>query len=341
MNHRQVGPPVPLAVTMGCPAGIGPEIIVKVLASSTSPPAVVFGDKDILERACAFTGIGDITFEKWSPGQDISCSAQGKTIFVYPLTSLSPEEIIPGTPSATTGRASYKYLEAAIDLALEKKVSAIVTAPLSKTGLRLAGYRWPGHTEILAKKTQTRDFVMMMAGSKLVVTLVTIHVPLSQVPALLSKKRVLKTIEITYHAMKRDFGINRPKIAVCGLNPHAGEGGMFGMEETEIIGPACTEAIDHGIDVKGPLPPDTVFFQAANREFDAVVCQYHDQGLIPFKLLHFRDGVNVTIGLPIIRTSVDHGTAYDLAGTGLADPESLRSAMKLASKIHDNRSKNP
>ncbi len=332
------GTPSPLAVTMGCPAGVGPEIILKALAGHEKTcPVVVIGDMNILKRAKSLTGLRDMELREWNPGDEILPGKSSGAVYVYPATDLPAEETPPGTPTAVTGDASFTYLETAIDLCLEWLTSGIVTAPISKTGLKLAGFTYPGHTEILAEKTGTRDFLMMMAGQNLNVTLVTIHVPLVQVPSLLTMKRVLKTIEVTARALERDFGIDLPKIAVCGLNPHAGDGGMFGTEEIDIIAPACRAAREIGLEVTGPLPPDTVFYQAAAGNFDAVVCQYHDQGLIPFKLLHFRDGVNVTLGLPIVRTSVDHGTAYDIAGTGTADSGSLEAAIRLAAEIASNR----
>ena len=331
-------PSAPLAVTMGCPAGVGPEIILKALCRhGRLPPVVVIGDVDILRRAKELAGLKEMDFITWRPGDMIPADRSCNSIHVYPATHLSPDEIVPGRPTAVTGSASFSYIEAAIELGLEGMVSGIVTAPISKTGLRLAGYDWPGHTEILAEKTGSQNFLMMMAGSRLNVTLVTIHVPLKQVPFLITEQLILKTIEITCRGLKQDFSIRQPRIAVCGLNPHAGEGGMFGREELDIITPACKAARGLDMDVTGPLPPDTVFYQAARGNFDAVVCQYHDQGLIPFKLLHFRDGVNVTLGLPIVRTSVDHGTAYDIAGTGRADCSSLCAAIELASKISANR----
>ncbi len=329
---------LPIAITMGCPAGIGPEIILKALSSTPGlPHVVVIGDLEILKRARDFAKIGELEFSIWHPGEHVSQNQAPKVVHVYPVTNLSTDQILPGKPSAETGKASFAYLDTAIDLCLTGKASAIVTAPISKIGLKLAGYNWPGHTEILAARTKSSNFLMMMAGTKLNVTLVTIHVPISQVPSLITIDNILMTIQITCKALKRDFAILNPRIAVCGLNPHAGEGGMFGTEEIDIIEPACQKARASGLDIEGPLPPDTVFYQASHGDFDAVVCLYHDQGLIPFKLLHFDDGVNVTLGLPIVRTSVDHGTAYDIAGTGKANPSSLESAMRLAAKIVSNR----
>ncbi|MEA1990709.1 MAG: 4-hydroxythreonine-4-phosphate dehydrogenase PdxA, partial [Thermodesulfobacteriota bacterium] len=208
---------------------------------------------------------------------------------------------------------------------------------ISKLGLKLAGIDYPGHTEILADRTNTKRYAMMLTGDRLRVTLVTIHCPLREVADSISTEKNFQVISLTDFSLKNEFGLKKPKIAVAGLNPHGGESGMFGNEEEQVITPAIEMAREKGIMVNGPYPPDTVFYQAINGKFDAVVCQYHDQGLIPFKLIHFRDGVNLTLGLPIIRTSVDHGTAYDLAGTGKADCASLEAAIRLALKIVVNR----
>jgi 4-hydroxythreonine-4-phosphate dehydrogenase len=196
--------------------------------------------------------------------------------------------------------------------------------------MRIAGYAYNGHTELLAERTKTDNFAMMLAGDKLRVVLVTIHIPLKDVSSTLSREKIVQTISITRDALYERFGFEKPRIAVAGLNPHAGEGGMFGDEEENIIIPAVNCARKQGIDVSGPFPPDTIFYHAAKGRYDAVVCMYHDQGLIAFKMIHFVDGVNTTLGLPIIRTSVDHGTAYDIAGTGKADPGSLIAAINMA-----------
>jgi len=216
-------------------------------------------------------------------------------------------------------------------------MDAMVTGPIAKSALHAAGYPFPGHTEMLASLCRTTDYAMMMAGDRLRVSLVTIHTPLAEVAAMLDQQGVFRLIRLTHHALVRDFGISRPRIAVAGFNPHAGEGGLFGDEEGRKISPAVSRAIAAGWQVAGPLPPDTVFYRALSGEFDAVVCMYHDQGLIPFKLIHFVDGVNVTLGLPIVRTSVDHGTAYDIAGKGLANPASLGAACRLAALMVANR----
>jgi 4-hydroxythreonine-4-phosphate dehydrogenase len=213
----------------------------------------------------------------------------------------------------------------------------MVTCPITKSALHLAGYNYPGHTEMLAVLSGGRDYAMMLAGERLRVTLVTIHVGLAEVVKLLTEDKIFALIELTAGALHRDFGIENPRLAVAGLNPHAGEGGMFGDQEDRLISPAIGRGRANGWQVDGPFPPDTVFNRAVAGHYDAVVCMYHDQGLIPFKLLHFADGVNVTLGLPIVRTSVDHGTAYDIAGQGRAAAGSLIAAFALAGKIVANR----
>ena len=232
-----------------------------------------------------------------------------------------------------------EYITRAVEMALHGELAAIVTCPISKSLMYRAGYHFEGHTQLLSHLTNTSDYVMMLAGERLRVTLVTIHCPLRDVPGLLKEDDILKTITITAKALMEDFGIRVPRLAVAALNPHAGEEGLFGTEEQEIIQPAIKRARKEGIDIEGPFPSDTLFHKAASGSFDAVVCMYHDQGLIPLKLLHFSDGVNITLGLPIIRTSVDHGTAYDIAGTGIADPSSLKAAIRMAVVMAGNRSR--
>jgi 4-hydroxythreonine-4-phosphate dehydrogenase len=233
-------------------------------------------------------------------------------------------------PTRETGIAMQDYIIKGIDLALEKKIAGLVTCPITKTALKLAGSKFHGHTELLAHQTHTHDYAMMLAGQNLKVVLVTIHIPLSCVAANLTTEEIIKKIRLTHLSLKERFNILSPRIAVAGLNPHSGEAGLFGREEEDIIVPAVTLAQNEGLMVQGPLPPDTVFYHAVNGRYDAVICMYHDQGLIPFKLVHFKDGVNTTLGLPIIRTSVDHGTAYDIAWQGIADPSSLVEAIQMA-----------
>jgi 4-hydroxythreonine-4-phosphate dehydrogenase len=252
------------------------------------------------------------------------------TLDIMEVSSIDFDPSHQTMPTRETGIAMQDYIIKGIDLALEDKISGLVTCPITKTALKLAGSKFHGHTELLAHQTQTHDYAMMLAGQKLKVVLVTIHIPLSQVSTSLSTKGIIDKIWLTHLSLKERFNIQSPRIAVAGLNPHSGEAGLFGREEENIIAPAVTQAQNEGLIVQGPLPPDTVFYQAVNGRYDAVICMYHDQGLIPFKLVHFKDGINTTLGLPIIRTSVDHGTAYDIAWQGIADPSSLVEAIKMA-----------
>jgi 4-hydroxythreonine-4-phosphate dehydrogenase len=326
--------PSPLiAITMGDPAGIGPEIIVKAMGERTvfaqSRP-VVLGDEGILAHATRWSKVPVKIKKIEAPEEGVF---KRGTLNLIPLTDLSPEEVPLGAPRSRGGEAAYRYIERGVQLVQGDSVDALATAPISKEALNAAGYPFPGHTELLAKMTGSVDQVMMLAGPRLRVALVTTHLPLRQVPAALSKERIKRTIEITAQGLKDYWGIQFPRLAVAGLNPHAGEGGLFGAEEQEVIIPAIEACRQKGMTVYGPLPPDSLFFHAAGGRYDAVVSMYHDQGLIPLKLLHFREGVNITLGLPIIRTSVDHGTGYDIAGKGVADPTSLINAILLAAKM--------
>jgi len=292
---------------------------------------VVIGDQNMLAR-CARQLALPINLSSWQPGRSLEPDA----INVFNVTSLG-EGLVWGKPDAETGRAMASYIETAVRLLQHGDLVAMVTCPISKAALQAAGYLYPGHTEMLAALSGAREVGMMMAGKKLRVTLVTIHKRLAEVPAAITRASVVKTITMTHETLRCDFGIAAPKIAVAGLNPHGGEEGLFGDEESREITPAIHAARLKGWLVDGPFPPDTLFNRAAAGSFDAVVCMYHDQGLIPFKLLHFEDGVNVTMGLPIVRTSVDHGTAYDIAGKGLANPASLVAAVAMAAEIAENR----
>lgn len=319
----------PVAVTMGDPTGIGPEIIVKTFADREfSTPAVVVGDITILARASELLGcpLGIRQIDR-------PCDAQPSRDSVDVIAaSKLPADLPFGRIDPRAGEAAYKYVETAVRLALSSEVRAIATAPLNKESLKSAGYHFPGHTEILAHLTNTTDYAMMLFNDELRVILVTIHLPLRRAIDGLSVAAELRTIRLAAQAA-RQSGIRQPRVAVAGLNPHAGEGGLFGSEELEIITPAIEAARDEGIDVSGPWPGDTVFMQARRGRFDIVVAQYHDQGLIPVKYLGVERGVNVTIGLPFIRTSVDHGTAFDIAGSGKADHESLKIAIEQAAMM--------
>jgi 4-hydroxythreonine-4-phosphate dehydrogenase len=237
-----------------------------------------------------------------------------------------------GQLSANSGECAYQCIIKAIDLAMEGAVDAVVTAPINKESLQLAGHIYPGHTEILAERTETEETVMMLAAGSMRVLHVTTHIPLSQVSGAISTDRIVRVLELGDDALKK-MGIKKPLFAVAGLNPHAGEGSIFGDEEELIIAPAVELAIDRGIRVEGPIPPDVVFLKMHRGKYDAIIAMYHDQGHIPLKLLAFESGVNVSLGLPIIRTSVDHGTAFDIAGKGLADPGSLVEALRLAASM--------
>jgi len=326
-DHRPV-----IGITMGDPVGIGPEIILKALSSpliyKICKPLVI-GDSGVLNLAKkSISSALEIKNIK-TPVSDIYKHGQ---VNVLCLSKLNENKISWGKPTVQTGTAMIKYITTAIDMAISESIDAIVTCPVNKAAMQKAGSKFSGHTELLAERTKTDSFAMMLAGGKLRVVLVTIHIPLKNVSAELSKERIIKTIQLTWCALYYQFGFKKPRIAVAGLNPHAGEEKMFGDEEQKIISPAIDSARKKGLDISGPFPPDTVFYHATNGRYDAVVCMYHDQGLIPFKMLHFTDGVNTTLGLPIIRTSVDHGTAYDIAGTDKADPGSLIAAINMAAE---------
>ena len=222
------------------------------------------------------------------------------------------------------------YIVRAVEMTVAGDLAAMVTGPISKDLMQRAGCSFEGHTQLIASLTHTQDYVMMLAGKRLRVSLATIHCAYRDVLKVLDTEQIYKTIATTAKGLRYHLGCESPRLAVAALNPHAGEAGLFGSEETAIIIPAVEKAAEEGIDVKGPFPADTLFYRATGGEFDAVVCMYHDQGLIPLKLLHFSDAVNITLGLPIIRTSVDHGTAYDIAGKGMADPSSLEAAVRTA-----------
>ena len=323
-----------IAITMGDPAGIGPEVILRALLESPEMRdfciPIVIGDRVVMEEAMHFTGLSVKLNIIRTPEE---AKVTPGSVDVIDLATLNSFE--KNKPTAEGGRASASYIRKAVELAVNKQVDAIVTAPISKEALKMAGMNWPGHTEMIAELTGTKDYAMMLAGGPLRVILVTIHTALRNVPDLVTKDKVLKTIRLAKKACSM-LGIRNPRIAVAGLNPHAGESGIFGDEEIREIVPAIEAAALEGLQATGPFPPDIVFNKAYRGEVDIVVCMYHDQGLIPLKMIAFDKGVNVTIGLPIIRTSPDHGTAYDIAwsgSTGKADPSSMIEALKLASHM--------
>ncbi|MBI5099049.1 MAG: 4-hydroxythreonine-4-phosphate dehydrogenase PdxA [Nitrospirae bacterium] len=319
-----------IAITMGEPGGIGPEVIVKALSRagiSNYCTPVVIGNTEVMRDAVSLTGLP----LKIKPISSLSQSKPARgSIELLDIKYHSPFE--KGVPSKNTGRAVVSYIRKAVSLALKNEVSAIVTAPISKESLKLSGYKWPGHTELLAELTKTKDFAMMFVSDKLKIILCTIHIPLKDVPKKINEKVVLKTIRLAKKGAEM-LGIKSPRLAVAGLNPHAGESGIIGREEIAVIIPAIRKAFEEGINVSGPYPPDVVFHRAYKGDYDMVVCMYHDQGLIPFKMLAFDTGVNVTVGLPIIRTSPDHGTGFDIAWKNMANPLSMIEAIKLATKL--------
>jgi len=331
----------PLIITMGDPTGVGPELIVKALLAGSfdrlSHPLVVAGDPRVLQQAAAiFNRQTQIIAASGLADQELRIGE--RTLAVKTLSQFDSLPVPGRAPAAAHGRAMAEYIEWACARCRDGSAVGMVTAPISKAAIRAAGYDFPGHTELLAKRCGVERVVMMLAGARLRVALVTTHLPLRSVPQALSQQEIFSTLRITDSDLKRYFGLKAPRLAVTALNPHAGEGGLFGDEEQRLIEPAIREAQAIGIDARGPFSADTLFHFAVQGRYDAVVCMYHDQALIPLKLLHFDDGVNLTLGLPIVRTSVDHGTAHDIAGTGTASADSLVAAVQMAAHMADEGS---
>lgn len=321
--------PAPLAVTMGDPAGIGPEIVVRTLSDpSARRRCVVVGDPLVMRHAATLVGTsGELRvidrIEDFAADNDALHVLASST-----ADSLSP----PGVAAAAAGRAAFQAIIKAVELAKTRRVGGIVTAPINKEALALAGVPYPGHTELLADYGGAERVAMMLANDELRVVLVSVHCSLQE--AIERADLAAQTAAIRFaHQGGQMLGITHPRVAVAGLNPHAGEAGLFGREEIEVIAPAVEAARREGIDASGPWPGDTVFMQARRGRFDVVVAQYHDQGLIPVKYLGLEHGVNITLGLPFVRTSPDHGTAFDIAGRGIADPTSLRTALTYAERL--------
>jgi 4-hydroxythreonine-4-phosphate dehydrogenase len=326
--------PKPIIITMGDPTGVGPEIIIKALLSGAfdalSSPLLIAGDVGVMQQAAT---LFDQKAEIKTLEQKVTLQIDDHQLIIQPLSWLLSEQLSYGQPDLACGAAMAEYIDWAADQCLIGDASAMVTAPINKAAIRAAGVKFPGHTELLAERCAVKQVVMMLAGQQLKVCLVTTHIPLDLVSQQLSCDKILDTIRIADSALRRDFGLSKPRLAVLALNPHAGESGLFGDEESLLISPAIASARGEGIDASGPHSADTLFHFAVQGRYDAVICMYHDQGLIPLKLLHFDDGVNVTLGLPIIRTSVDHGTAYDIAGTGNASCASLVAAVQMAEQM--------
>ncbi len=329
-----------LAITMGDPAGIGPEIVLKALTHEdvfVLCRPLVIGDRRILERAAGWLGsihqfdvVSDIAQGAYQPGR----------VTLLDMENAPPDRIPVGEESAAAGAAAVAYVFRACDLAMAGQVDAVVTAPLNKAAMHMAGYEYAGHTELLTERTGAERVSMLLIGPNLRIVHVSTHVALEEAIARVTPQRVEDVIQIAHDACQA-LGIARPRIAVAGLNPHASEGGIFGYEERERIDPAIHAARARGLDVSDPQPPDTVFLRATKGAYDVVVAQYHDQGHIPMKLLAFDSGVNVSYGLPIIRTSVDHGTAFDIAGKGIAEESSLLAAIDVALQMVRARNTTP
>jgi 4-hydroxythreonine-4-phosphate dehydrogenase len=317
-----------VAVTMGDPTGVGPEIVAKVFGERSAHRAVVVGDVAIMRRAVELL---DLPLQVNAVERPADARFEPGTVDVVAATDL-PADLPYGEVDARGGGAAYEYVRRAVELALADEVHAIATAPLNKEAMHLAGHRHPGHTEVLAELTGTSDYAMMLVTDELRVIHVSTHVSLEEAIRRVRHERELTVIRLADRSLKL-LGVERPRVAVAGLNPHAGESGLFGTQDRDVIAPAVEAARAEGIDASGPWPPDTVFMQARQGRFDIVVVQYHDQGHIPIKLMGFDTGVNVTVGLPFFRTSVDHGTAFDIAGTGRADHASMRAAIDLAASL--------
>jgi 4-hydroxythreonine-4-phosphate dehydrogenase len=327
----------PLAVTLGDPAGIGPEIVVKAWQAlrADGPPFVVVGDAQALSSTPVHAPVRRVL----SSAEAASVFRQGVPVLDLPLRA----PVVAGHPSPASAGAIIQWIETAVGLALSGAVSGVVTAPIAKAPLYQAGFKFPGHTEFLGELTAHAPFVgargpvMMLAAGDLKTALVTVHEPIAAVAGKLTVERIVETARVTAEALARDFGITAPRLAVAGLNPHAGEGGGLGREEIDVVAPAVKALQDLGIDAKGPYPADSLFPAEMRGRYDAAICLYHDQALIPVKMLDFWGGVNVTLGLPIVRTSPDHGTAFDVAGRGIARADSLIAAVLMAAEIAARR----
>ncbi len=331
-----------LAVTMGDAAGIGPEVIVKALSTPVVWRAcrpIVIGSVPVLQRETRRLS-SSLTVVPLQADRGWAAISRGQVPVFDPLTA-PLGRVRAGRPGKGPGAASVAFIKTAVQLAETGKVSGMVTAPINKESLHLAGYAYPGHTELLADLTGTKQVGMMLMGGPLKILFVTTHVALKDVPGALTTQRVFQAIRLAHHAMKDYFKVPRPRIGVAALNPHAGEHGLFGTEEQDCIAPAVRLARRAHIQATAPLPADTLFGAAVRGTYHVVVAMYHDQGLIPLKTVAFGRCVNLTVGLPIIRTSVDHGTAYDIVGQGKADPQSLVEAIKLASQLSTVRRLDP
>ncbi len=330
-----------IGITMGDPTGIGPEVIVKAYKEPRVMKEcipVVLGDPNVIKKTVADLN-AKLEINVISVDDIKSLKPNPRAINIVKLSNLDPARLKIGRPDKIAGKMMVTYIREAVRLAMLGSISAMVTAPINKAAINNAGFNYPGHTEMLAELTRTEDYCMMLVGKKLKVSLVTTHLPIREIPNTITPGMIFKTVKLTYEALVDYFGIKNPKIAVVALNPHAGEDGLFGVEEKELIIPGIKKAESMGIQVFGPLSADTAFHFAYKGKYDVVVGIYHDQALIPIKMINFDDSVNVTLGLPIVRTSVDHGTAYDIAGKGIANAESMVAAIVLAGRMSSIRQK--
>ncbi len=324
-------------MTTGDPAGVGPEVALRALLESDIRERMrplLIGDQVVLRKTAELLNL-DVNFRFYKSHElaGVVVSDQpGKNVVEVLDLSLLTEPLPLSIPSPEGGRASYQYILTAIEAAIEGLVSGVVTAPINKLSLKLANVDWIGHTEIFGEKTETESYAMLMYSDKIAVGLVTCHQNLASVPTALNQERIVQVGTLLNQSLKK-LGKPDPKIAVLGLNPHAGEAGLLGNEETLTISPAVQALEKTGVNCEGPIPPDTAFTVSAREKYDGFLCMYHDQGLIPFKMISFEDGVNVTMGLPFPRTSVDHGTAYDIAGRGIASITSMVNAMELCHQL--------
>lgn len=324
-----------IAITMGDPAGVGPEVVVRALANPDLhelATLLVLGDQGVLKKATREIG-ASVEFTRVSRPSE----AEPGRANLMSLSSVNMDDFQFGKPNVDLGLISTFYIVKAADLAMARQVDAIVTCPVNKAMLGKAGYDYTSHSEMLEAYTGGKNATVMMVGEHLRITRVTGHAAIRQVADLITHDRVLSAIRLTHETLMHDFGLENPHLAVCGLNPHAGEGGLFGLEDREIIIPAIEAARQEGILVSGPLPADTLYIRARDGLYDAVLCMYHDQGHIAFRLIEFGAGYNITLGLPIVRTAPDHGTAYDIAGKGYASEKSLLKSIRAAAEIANRR----
>ncbi len=336
MNNRPI-----IGITMGDPSGVGPETIIKhiLYEATVKDRLVIFGAKEVFEYYLNLFGMA-MHINVMESVDEIEEKYRDGEINIIQHEAFDINKLEVGRLNEYSGRWAYMCVSEAVDAAINSKIDAIVTAPLNKQAMNMAGFKYQGHTEILAQRTKTKDYVMMLASKRFRVALVTTHVALADVPKLITKKRVLQTIKVVNEDIKKWFGIEKPKIAVSALNPHNSEGGLMGNKEKDVIIPAIEEAKKEGIDVYGSFSADTLFIKNRRTDYDCFIAMYHDQGLIPLKALYFDSSVNITLGIPIIRTSPDHGTAFDIAGKLKANHKSLTEAIRQAHRMARWKQKN-